>query len=207
MNHRSAILERLRQAQRTGRVPGSDAVQAPDAPFETSVAKLADRFFVELAALGVEPFHEPTPEAVGDRLRALVAGQSVLAWDPAHVPYGVGEVIRGAALGSSPRSLQAAAAVGVTGATAAIAETGTLAMLSGPGRPRAASLLPPTHVAIVRPADLCASMGEFFTARAGDIAASACCYFISGPSRTADIELTLTLGVHGPGRVCVILGP
>jgi len=50
-------------------------------------------------------------------------------------------------------------------------------------------------------------MGEFFRERAADIAASACCTFVTGPSRTADIELTLTLGVHGPGRVIVVVGP
>jgi L-lactate dehydrogenase complex protein LldG len=50
-------------------------------------------------------------------------------------------------------------------------------------------------------------MGEFFRERAADIAAAANCTFVTGPSRTADIELTLTLGVHGPGRVVVIVGP
>src|SRR5262249_32018976 len=114
---------------------------------------------------------------------------------------------RPAAIGSSPRDLQAAAGIGGTGSHAAIAETGSLVVLSGPGTPRAASLLPPVHLCLVRRGDLFASMGEFFRERAGDIAASSCCTFITGPSRTADIELTLTLGVHGPGRVMVVVGP
>jgi L-lactate dehydrogenase complex protein LldG len=50
-------------------------------------------------------------------------------------------------------------------------------------------------------------MGEFFTARAEAMAQSANCTFVTGPSRTADIELSLTIGVHGPGKVVVILGP
>jgi L-lactate dehydrogenase complex protein LldG len=50
-------------------------------------------------------------------------------------------------------------------------------------------------------------MGDYFRDRSEAIAGSACCTFITGPSRTADIELTLTLGVHGPGRVIVIVGP
>src|SRR5262249_28187977 len=82
--------------------------------------------------------------------------------------------------------------IGVTGCAAALAETGTLALLSGPGKPRAASLLPPVHVCIVRRDDIRSTMGEFFAERAGDIASAACCYFITGPSRTADIERAFT---------------
>jgi L-lactate dehydrogenase complex protein LldG len=67
-------------------------------------------------------------------------------------------------------------------------------------------LLPPLHVALVRPEDLCFSMGEFFEAHAARIAAASCCTFVTGPSRTADIELSLTVGVHGPGQVVVIVG-
>ena len=50
-------------------------------------------------------------------------------------------------------------------------------------------------------------MGEFFRERRHRVAAAANCTFITGPSRTADIELTLTLGVHGPGKVTVVIGP
>ena len=89
----------------------------------------------------------------------------------------------------------------------AIAETGSLALLSQPGCSRVVSLLPALHVAIVRPEDLCFGMGEFFAARADDIAGVSNLTLVSGPSRTADIELSLTIGVHGPARVVVIVGP
>jgi L-lactate dehydrogenase complex protein LldG len=59
----------------------------------------------------------------------------------------------------------------------------------------------------VQPKDLCFSMGEFFQTHAERVTASASCTFVTGPSRTADIELTLTLGVHGPGKVIVLVGP
>jgi L-lactate dehydrogenase complex protein LldG len=95
----------------------------------------------------------------------------------------------------------------VTGCDGAIAETGSLVLLSGEGKPRAASLLPPVHLAVVQRKDLRFGMGEFFTERAAEMAGAACCTFITGPSRTADIELTLTLGVHGPGEVIVVMGP
>ena len=102
---------------------------------------------------------------------------------------------------------QAAAEIGVTGCDAAIAETGSIVLLSGPGKSRSASLLPPVHLAVVRRNELRFSMGEFFKEFAGAMAAAACCTFVTGPSRTADIELTLTLGVHGPGKVIVVMGP
>ena len=140
-------------------------------------------------------------------MNAIVSARSVLAWDARQLPYDVDRVLVGAARGSSPRDLQAAAQIGVTGCDAAIAETGSLVLLSGEGKPRTASLLPPIHLAIVSEADLRDTMDEFFRERAADIAGAACCTVVTGPSRTADIELTLTLGVHGPGQVIVIVGP
>jgi L-lactate dehydrogenase complex protein LldG len=144
---------------------------------------------------------------VRDRVKQLADGQSVFSWDADRLPYDVGAVLSSPATGSDARGRQADATLGVTGCHAAIVETGSLVVLSGPGTPRAASLLPPAHVCVVRRADLVATMGMFFRERATDIADAACCTFITGPSRTADIELTLTLGVHGPGKVTVIVGP
>ena len=99
------------------------------------------------------------------------------------------------------------AEVGLTGCDAAIAETGSLVFRLGKGKSRAIALLPPLHVAVVQPRDFCFSMGEFFQMHAERVAASASCTFVTGPSRTADIELTLTLGVHGPGKLVVLIGP
>jgi L-lactate dehydrogenase complex protein LldG len=97
--------------------------------------------------------------------------------------------------------------VGVTGCHAAIAETGSLVLLSGPGTSRTVSLLPPVHLAVVRPEDLCSTLAELFATRQGLLRDAASCTIVTGPSRTADIELTLTLGVHGPGVVVVVIGP
>ena len=71
----------------------------------------------------------------------------------------------------------------------------------------AVSLLPPHHVAVIQPQDLRYSMAEFFADFREPLVQAASCTFITGPSRTADIELTLTLGIHGPGRVTVVIGP
>jgi L-lactate dehydrogenase complex protein LldG len=84
--------------------------------------------------------------------------------------------------------------LGVTEADFALPETGTLGLLSSPEKPRAVSLLPRVHLAVVSPAALRADLEQVFA----DAKTRAYLVFITGPSRTADIELTVTLGVHGP---------
>jgi L-lactate dehydrogenase complex protein LldG len=203
---RTAILSRLAAAQRTAYLPPSPRA-TPIAPVSRGAAECLERFQKELAALGVDCHVETAEAAVRERVASLVSGKAVLSWDADQLPYGVGSVLVGAALGSSPREEQARADVGVTGCQAAIAETGSLALLSGRGRSRAVSLLPLVHLAVVKREDLCFGMGEFFVRSAARIDEVANCTFVTGPSRTADIELTLTLGVHGPARVVVVLGP
>ena len=200
------ILARLRAAQRTARLP-----VVPDAwrytPPTRTPEEALERFQRELALLAVETHVAATEDEVRARVSPVVSGRRVLAWDAEHLPYGVSALVPEAVRGSDPRERQAAAEVGLTGCEAAVAETGSLAVLSGPGRSRAVSLLPPLHVAIVRRADLFFSMADVLRERAERIAAAASFTFITGPSRTADIELTLIQGVHGPGAVVVVVGP
>jgi len=206
LDHGGAALDHTDGAQAfpaSARTPGERAT----ARQADGCAAMLERFLREARALGVDVFFESTPDAVRDLLATQIAGLRVLSWNPDQLPYGAGALAGGAALGSSPRADQAAAEVGVTGCHGAIAETGSLALLSAPGCSRAVSLLPPLHVALVRRDDLFAGMGEFFSARADHIANAGSCTFITGPSRTADIELSLTIGVHGPKRVVVIVGP
>lgn len=96
--------------------------------------------------------------------------------------------------------------VGITTAQAAIAETGTLVLESDQERHRLVSLLPPIHIALVDAADVCATLGEALRlVRPNGSEMSRAITFITGPSRTADIELTLTIGVHGPKELYVIV--
>ena len=92
---------------------------------------------------------------------------------------------------------------GITGALAGIAETGTLMIPGGEGQPLTASLLPEVHIAVLRTSDILPSLEAAF--ESPDIAESPAVALVSGPSRTADIEMTLTIGVHGPGEVHVFL--
>lgn len=96
--------------------------------------------------------------------------------------------------------------VGITGCFCAVAETGTLMLLSGPETFASAALLPETHIAIVPVSRVVRSIEDAFALakkERGELPRAT--NFISGPSRTGDIEQTIVLGAHGPYRVHVIL--
>ncbi|QRJ65224.1 LutC/YkgG family protein [Azospira restricta] len=98
-------------------------------------------------------------------------------------------------------------ATGITGCFCAIAETGTLLLVSGPQTAATTSLLPETHIAVVPVSRIVPAMEEGFArlrAEYGEDLPRAV-NFVSGPSRTGDIEQTIVLGAHGPYRVHLLL--
>ncbi|HEY0764591.1 MAG TPA: lactate utilization protein [Pyrinomonadaceae bacterium] len=95
--------------------------------------------------------------------------------------------------------------VGISMVQAAIAETGTLVLDSTRERHRFVSLVPPVHIAIVRASQIYRTLGEVLTLIRKEKEVSPTVTFITGPSRTADIELTLAIGVHGPQELYVII--
>ena len=95
--------------------------------------------------------------------------------------------------------------VGITTAQAAVAETGTLVLDSVHERHRLVSLVPPVHIAIIGASTICATLSESLATLQNGKELSPAVTFITGPSRTADIELTLTIGVHGPQELYVIV--
>lgn len=96
--------------------------------------------------------------------------------------------------------------LGITAAQWAIAETGTLVLESERERHRLASLVPPVHVAIIEANRIRQRMAEVLELiKSSDAGLSRTVTFITGPSRTSDIELTLAIGVHGPGELHVIV--
>jgi len=93
--------------------------------------------------------------------------------------------------------------IGITSAQSAIAETGTLVLESGAERHRLVSLVPPVHVCVLPARSIRGSMAEIL--ELADTDAHRTITFITGASRTSDIELTLAIGVHGPGKLYVIV--
>ena len=101
------------------------------------------------------------------------------------------------------RAICAQADVGLSGAEAALAETGSVVILSGPTKSRLATLLPPVHIALVPTSCLTADIFTWTAARQGTMPANVT--LVSGPSKTADIEQVLAIGVHGPKRFIAVL--
>jgi L-lactate dehydrogenase complex protein LldG len=239
MTTRAVFLDRIRQqvAKADGLFEASPAVR-PSQPESAAAAirrrmaerwpEALDRFKEEFERVG-GVFHRVKGRAQVPVEIAGIAGAvgatQVVTWDPtllgfaarglgaaaplavivAEESHATGDAARREHLGAAAR-----AQIGVTGADLVVAETGTVILLSGSGRPRSTSLLPATHVAVFDASHLVESLeqvGVFLEAWHTDPARSmtgAMINFITGPSRTADIELTLTRGVHGPKDVHAI---
>jgi L-lactate dehydrogenase complex protein LldG len=101
------------------------------------------------------------------------------------------------------RSAESIIKAGITGSLAGIADTGTLVIPAGKGQPLTASLLPEIHIAILPTSKLISSLPEAL--QLADVRRSSSTVLVTGPSRTADIEMTLTIGVHGPKELHVFL--
>ena len=105
-----------------------------------------------------------------------------------------------------PRTANGDDKVGLTGVFCGVAETGTLMLRSSPETDAKNSLLPDTHIAVVPTSRIVRSIEDgwdLLRREHGELPRQVA--FVSGPSRTADIELTLVLGIHGPYRVHIIL--
>jgi L-lactate dehydrogenase complex protein LldG len=98
---------------------------------------------------------------------------------------------------------------GVTAADYAIAETGTIGLSSDEENALLVSLLPPVHIALLKSAQISATLAEVIaligTERSGRRDPARSVSFITGPSRTSDVELVLSIGVHGPKELHVII--
>lgn len=237
MATRAEFLDRIRAEVR--RAPGlfpATPAPRPERPAEAAQAvrrQMADRWpgalerFREEFALVSGVFHrvgamEDVPGVIRHIARQKDA-RGVTSWDPGELGIDLRPSLEaeGLSLVAAPvrgdndararyREAAAGAQIGVTGSDFALAETGTLILMSGPGRPRTTSLLPETHVAIFGKSRLLETLEqvgvilEALHAEPESARRGAVVNFITGPSRTADIELTLTRGVHGPKEVHAI---
>ncbi len=134
------------------------------------------------------------------------------AWEDAHLPpeivaaldaAGIAHPVAAFPLAEESDEEAEIPRAGLTGALAGIAATGSLVVPAGPGQPQTASLLPEMHLAVLRAADIVPDLAAALALPA--VKQAAMTSIITGPSRTADIEMTLTIGVHGPKRVVVFV--
>jgi L-lactate dehydrogenase complex protein LldG len=153
------------------------------------------------------------PMSVDDARTVIVerlAGRTLVACnDDVPIP-GLADAIaaRGTAI-LEPRDPEwavrlADADAGITGALLAVVQPAAIALAAAPGSPRGTSLVPPEHVCVLRVADLVPTLADAMqTIAAGDLPSALT--WIGGPSRTGDLEMITTLGVHGPRAVEVVL--
>lgn len=223
---RDQILTKLRSARQR---PFDDAPPRPKSYLPVTILEdespeaLLERFTRELNGLSSDVFAVEGDDAARAKVLELLEqheARSILAWDFAHIPVeGLEAAIRATGIEiiqpdthdemrMEMLTASAEAQVGLTGADAAAATTGTLIFTTAPGKGRIPTVFAPLHIAVITLDQLVPRIESWVAAqRAAGIPlrehANFC--FVTGPSRTGDIEMQLILGVHGPGRVQVIV--
>jgi len=223
---RDQILNKLRAAKQ----PFPDAPPRPKqyvpvaAVDDTSPQGLFQRFAFELDRVMGQAFlvegDDVARACVLDLLRADGA-TDILAWHFRHIPVeGLEAAIREAGIGiihpemhdefraETIESIRGAQ-VGLTGADAALAATGTLVFSTGPGKGRLPTVIAPNFIAVVTIDQLLPRLEDWLAreraTQATSLSDRSNLCFVTGPSRTADIEMQMILGVHGPGTVHVVV--
>jgi L-lactate dehydrogenase complex protein LldG len=223
---RDSILGKLKAARR----PFEDAAPRPSRytpvipEFDSTPAVLIERFVQEMDALKGKAFVVSDDESARRQVLALLREHQidhVLAWDFAHIPVealeatlrdaGVQVTLPRLHAERSPELMQrvGSAGGGLSGVDAAIAATATLVLSTGPGKGRLPTVLPPVWISVVSVDQLYPRLEDWLAAQRSSgmmpMRGRANLAFVTGPSRTGDIEMELILGVHGPGTQYVII--
>lgn len=210
---RSAILERIRRArgaspaQRDSERASAEQyiAQHPLAPKPTVGEDAVAHFLTQAQRQSCTSERVATsadvPAAIAGFLQANGLGNTLICW-----PLLAGLPWAAAGLQVDARAPKGDDLVGVSGVFAAVAETGTLVMLSGPDSPASTHLLPETHIAVIPASRVVRHYEDAFArVRSERGQTPRAMNLVSGPSRTGDIEQTIVLGAHGPYRVHLVV--
>lgn len=189
------------------RIPVSRGDHPPDSMLNwpaSSPEELRSSFQRELRALGARVVYADSLDAAKRYIVEVVmqkGGEAVVAGRP---------LIESLQLAGPRFHLQgtfpaANAMVSVTQGDYGLADTGTVVVFSASGEGRTLSLLAPVNIVVLSAARILAHLPEFFARVPDPASVSSAMILVTGPSRTADIELTLTVGVHGPGEVHIVI--
>lgn len=223
---RDTILNKLRTARRPFETvaPRPAAYQPVLSADDMSTEALIERFKDAMTALNGDTIvthgDAETRTVIVDLLRQHEVTH-ILAWDFAHIPVADLEAeVRGAGItimmpntheDHSPENMQrmGSAGAGLTGADGALAATGTIVLSTDVGKGRIPTVLPPIWIVVVSSEQLFAHMEDWVAHQRAEgmntIYEGANVAFVTGPSRTGDIEMELVLGVHGPGTVYAVI--
>ena len=221
MADRAEFLQSIRHRTQAGQYKPT---KAPDiawtstgAPLESEpIEDLPARFLEELEALGGHGQRVESYEEAGEYMLSLVKERKarlLVRWDVEELErLGVDEPLEEAGVEvvvwrelEDFREVAAEADIGLSTAEWAIAETGSLVIEGGPAKGRSVTLLPPVHVAVVPVNRVLETVPDAIAKYAEDGGVPANLTFHTGPSKSGDIEMTLAVGVHGPGEVHVVL--
>jgi len=207
---RDHILHRVRTALgRSAAQPPAEPppvrLRIPEVGTEARVAS----FITRLEALAGQAQHASSMAQARAIVAEAIAGKTAVA---SNSPYlaecgitGLPGVRTGIRDVNELRDVCEKADIGITSADYALADTGTLVMIASPAEARLVSLLPPMHIGVVPVSRLLSGLDELFTLVPRPADQSSSLVLITGPSRTADIEQILVRGVHGPGKISVVL--
>lgn len=207
---RDQVLSRIRTA--LGRKPGQPPPALPPPRLDIRNLTTPDRvelFVQQFAKLNGKPVRVRGRAAAAAVIRELLNGRTAVA---SNAPFlrecgitGLAGVRSEFQSAGELRSACASSDVGVTSADYALADTGSLVMISSPKEARLVSLLPPTHVAVVPAGNILTGLDQLLTEEPMPAEKTSSMVLITGPSRTADIEQILVRGVHGPGEIHAVI--
>lgn len=207
MPERDQILHRVRTAL------GRRADEPPEPPpallLEAPEMTLAERVNALLTNFPGEARHVKSFYDARERVLRIIDGAGAVASNASILAEAGITALPGVVAGfqdeAALRSACASAPFGITGASYALADPPALVMLASDSEARMISLLPPVHIAVVRAEQILSGLDELFLTAPDPSAMSSSMVLIGGPSRTGDIEMTLTLGVHGPRELHLIV--
>ena len=211
MSSRDRILKKLRGAQTPFTEVKTPTDYLPMTPLaDTSAAALRARFISESRAVYMTVTECENDETAINTLCDLIGeDRRILSWDADRIPLaGLHTILADSGIEIAAHN-DGEVRVGVTGVDAALAATGSLVLMSGPGQYRTVSLLPDLHIAVLKADRIMPTLETWFaTQRTDDLAAfrtSSNVTIVTGPSKTADIAQELIKGAHGPRAVHVLL--
>lgn len=211
---RSEFLARVKTAQAAAILPNppkDDPGQwVPDLPD----VDLVERFREMAEKMAAEIHTAPVDDVIAEVIGRYDIG-NYMSWDVDRIdgldrlPDGLHRITTETPRGPEGRAEHNAGymdcRLGITGTEAAFAETGTIVVRSGPGQPRMASLVPLVHLAVLRKDRIFRSASHWAADPSARMSDGSNVVFITGPSKTADIESIVTLGVHGPKHLHIVL--
>lgn len=220
MADRAEFLQKVRHRTQRGRYKPTHAPDVAWTPKDEPrhsppIQDPPARFIEELEALGGHGVRVASMEEARDHVLSVVREREaklLVRWDVEELEeLGVDEPLAQDGVEvvvwrdlADFREVAGKADVGLSTAAWAVAETGTLVLEGGPGMGRSVTLLPPTYVAVIRVDQILRTVPEAIEKYSGGrLPANVC--FHTGPSRSGDIEMSLFVGMHGPGDVHVIL--